>query len=162
MPLHFIDGKARAPFDAIIYATGYRTSFPFLRPGGLRPGCRIRAALSPACYPWGHNGLIFAGLVQPIGPTIPLVEIQGQWIARALGGSMTLPDAATRAREVEDHLRRRRETWLDSPRYALGGRLPALCRAAARGHAARRGRGMSRSAIHSQACPRARTDGTAQ
>lgn len=113
----FVDGS-RAPFDAIIYATGYRTSFPFLAREVFDPDAEA-GRLYRRMLPLGRDGLIFAGLVQPIGPTIPLVEIQGQWIAQALGGGMALPDAATRTREVEDHLRRRRKTWLDSPRYAL-------------------------------------------
>ncbi len=113
----FVD-DSRAPFDAIIYATGYRTSFPFLPRDVFDPDADA-GKLYRRMLPLGRDGLIFAGLVQPIGPTIPLVEIQGQWIAQALSAGMTLPDAGTRAREVEAHLRRRRETWLDSPRYAL-------------------------------------------
>jgi hypothetical protein len=37
-----------------------------------------------------HPGLIFAGLVQPVGPTIPLVEIQGRWLAAVLSGDIDL------------------------------------------------------------------------
>ena len=115
--VRFVDGS-RAPFDAIIYATGYRTSFPFLARELFDPDAEA-GRLYRRMLPLDLDGLIFAGLVQPIGPTIPLVEIQGQWIARALSGGMALPDAASRKHEVEAHLRRRRDTWLDSPRYTL-------------------------------------------
>jgi dimethylaniline monooxygenase (N-oxide forming) len=115
--VRFVDGS-RAPFDVIIYATGYRTSFPFLAREIFDPETEA-GRLYRRMIPLGLDGLILAGLVQPIGPTIPLVEIQGQWIARALSGDMALPDEAARAGEVEAHLARRRKTWLDSPRYAL-------------------------------------------
>ncbi len=60
---------------AVIYATGYRTSFPFLDPAvfAVRDG---QAGLYRRILAPDRPGLFFAGLVQPIGPTIPLVEIK--------------------------------------------------------------------------------------
>jgi hypothetical protein len=69
--------------------------------------------------PPGRPGLIFAGLVQPIGPTIPLVETQGKWIAAMLSGDLRLPDESGREREIEAHRERQRKTYLDSARYIL-------------------------------------------
>ncbi|HYI26854.1 MAG TPA: monooxygenase, partial [Bradyrhizobium sp.] len=66
-----------------------------------------------------HSGLYFAGLVQPVGPTIPLVEIQGEWLAAALSGAMRLPDPRTREREVKKHRDYQRRTYLDADRYIL-------------------------------------------
>jgi dimethylaniline monooxygenase (N-oxide forming) len=59
-----------------------------------------------------HPGLISAGLLQPVGPTIPLVEIQGRWLAAVLSGNTTLPDTAAQQREIV-HRKRQRETYLD-------------------------------------------------
>lgn len=116
----FTDG-VRDPFDAIIYATGYRTSFPFLDPGLARQAlgdesrpALYRRILSPAC-----PGLAFAGLVQPIGPTIPLVEIQARWLASLLSGAMAPAGPEDQRREIARHHAVQRRTWLDSPRYAL-------------------------------------------
>jgi len=66
-----------------------------------------------------YPGLIFAGLVQPVGPTIPLVEIQGQWIADYLAGKMSLPDQEQRVKEIEFHQETQRKTYLNSERYVL-------------------------------------------
>lgn len=66
-----------------------------------------------------HPGLIFAGLVQPIGPTIPLVEIQGKWIAAVLSGELKLPPPSVRKQEVDAHRRMQQQTYLDSKRYIL-------------------------------------------
>ncbi|MET0221168.1 MAG: monooxygenase, partial [Tardiphaga sp.] len=113
------DGS-RAPFDAVIYATGYRTTFPFLAPeifavpenGGM-------VDLYRRIVPPAQPGLFFAGLVQPIGPTIPLVEIQARWIAAVLTGKVALPAPGDMAIEVRDFHQKKQRTWLNSARYTL-------------------------------------------
>jgi hypothetical protein len=76
-------------------------------------------------------GLYFAGLVQPIGPNIPLVGIRARWLADVLSGKLTLPDRAAMDREIAKHravragggLQRVREA--DARRHAAGcGRRP--------------------------------------
>lgn len=113
----FRDGS-RQRFDAIIHATGYRTTFPFLSTeifdGERRPVRLFRRILPPE-----RPGLFFAGLVQPIGPTIPLVETQGLWIAAVLAGAVAVPDAAGMEREIDAHVAYQRSTYVDAERYAL-------------------------------------------
>ncbi len=113
----FVDGS-EAPMDAIIYATGYKTTFPFLPTEVFDPETQA-GRLYRRMFPPGQPGLIFAGLVQPIGPTIPLVETQGKWIAGVLSGELELPDDATQQREIDKHRERQRKTYLDSARYVL-------------------------------------------
>jgi dimethylaniline monooxygenase (N-oxide forming) len=115
--VEFEDGS-QENFDAIIFATGYRTTFPFVDKAVFDPD-RDVTNLYRRMISAKHPGLIFAGLFQPIGPTIPLVEIQGRWLAALLSGNIALPDAATRQREIELHRKRQRETYLDSERYTL-------------------------------------------
>lgn len=113
----FTDG-AREPFDALILATGYEARFPFLDPAIFSAGDRdvrlYRRIVAPAV-----PGLYFIGLVQPIGPTIPLVEVQARWIAAALAGAVRLPDRARMEAEIDAHLAALRARYVDSPRYAL-------------------------------------------
>ena len=56
--------------------------------------------------------------MQPIGPTIPLVEIQARWVALVLAGRTTLPDVATMQREIAAH-HRHQSRYLGSARYTL-------------------------------------------
>lgn len=116
--VRFVDG-AREAVDAIIYATGYRTSFPFLDTAIFA----VEEGRPPALYrrmvPSEHPSLFFSGLVQPVGPTIPLVEIQGRWIASVLSGGAALPDRAAMLREIEAHRARNARRYLDSGRYTL-------------------------------------------
>lgn len=115
----FADGR-RETFDAIIYATGYKTSFPFLAPEIFSvPENGGRVDLYRRITPPTQPGLFFAGLVQPIGPTIPLVEIQARWIAAVLSGKVALPAANDMALEVRGFYQDQLRTWLTSPRYTL-------------------------------------------
>jgi len=115
--VRFADGTSTSA-DVVIYATGYDPSFPFL-PADLvaqaeRGGRLYRRIVHPDA-----PGLYFAGLVQPVGPTIPLVEIQGRWIARALAGDVPLPDEAAQAQEIAAHRRWVRANFVNSERYRL-------------------------------------------
>jgi hypothetical protein len=116
--IEFADGS-RAPFDAVIYATGYRTTFPFLAPELFSVTEGEKVDLYRRMTPPTHPGLFFAGLVQPIGATIPLVEVQARWIAATLKGTIALPSVAEMAREVAQHHERKQRTWLNSARYTL-------------------------------------------
>lgn len=113
----FADGSQEV-FDAVIYATGYNIRFPFLDPAHFDPD-RQAGALYRRMISLDYQGLIFAGLVQPVGPTIPLVEKQGAWIAAHLAGKMALPDTAARAAEVAAHRAAQEKTYLGSARYVL-------------------------------------------
>lgn len=116
--VEFTDGS-RSEFDAVIHATGYRTTFPFLHPSIFSVEDGGSVDLYRRITPPSQSGLFFAGLVQPIGPTIPLVEIQARWIAATLAGKMKLPDPADMANEVKAHHARKQRTWLNSARYTL-------------------------------------------
>lgn len=113
----FADGDA-VPYDAVIYATGYDVSFPFLDRSVFDPEAEVGTLYRRMVVP-RHPGLIHAGLVQPVGPTIPLVETQGKWIAALVAGRMHLPDATAMAREIAAHHAYQRRTYLDAPRYQL-------------------------------------------
>jgi dimethylaniline monooxygenase (N-oxide forming) len=113
----FEDGRSE-PFDAIVMATGYRTSFPFLDPAVFEVRDN-QVGLYRRMLPPDRPGLFFVGLVQPIGPTIPLVEIQGRWLAAVLAGEVELPDRATMQAEIAEHQRKLAERYVNSARYTL-------------------------------------------
>jgi len=114
----FADGSREA-IDAIIYATGYNTVFPFLDPSLFRVEDGTPPPLYRRMVSIEQPGLIFAGLVQPVGATIPLVEIQGRWIARLLSGGMSLPERAAMEAEVAAHRREVARRYLHASRYTL-------------------------------------------
>lgn len=114
----FEDGT-RMACDAIVYATGYRTSFPFLAAEVFavedgKPPTLYRRIAAP-----DRPGLYMIGLVQPIGPTIPLVEIQAKWLAGVLSGKLKLPSPEKMRAEIEHHRRVVTRTYVGSDRYTL-------------------------------------------
>lgn len=113
----FVDGT-EAPYDAIVYATGYEVNFPFLDKGVFDPDLQCGELYRRMVIP-AHPGLIHAGLLQPVGPTIPLVETQGKWIAALASGRITLPSREKMDEEIRNHRDYQRKTYLDAPRYVL-------------------------------------------
>lgn len=113
----FVDGSVE-PFDAVIYATGYKTTFPFLQPE-LFEVRDNRVALYRRTLPPHLPGLYFVGLLQPIGATIPLVEIQARWLAAVLAGELKLPDRTAMDAEIARHHRALAKRYVGSARYAL-------------------------------------------
>lgn len=113
----FADGTEEA-IDSIIYATGYNIRFPFLASDVFDPD-EEAGRLYRRIVSLKHPGLLFAGLVQPVGPTIPLVEVQGRWIASMLSGKMRVPGSREQKQEVEAHITRQKETYVNSARYVL-------------------------------------------
>ena len=109
--VRFVDWSAE-PIDHIVYATGYRTSLPFLSSSLVAPHGRDlplyrRIAATEA------DGLYFAGFVDAPGGLLPVVETQGQWIAAALTGRLRLPPRDEMRREIERVEPRTRERFPD-------------------------------------------------
>ena len=112
------DDDSVAPVDTIVQATGYRTVFPFLSPSIFEVRDRDVRLYRRIAAP-DRPGLFFVGLGQPIGPTIPLVEIQGRWVAAVLAGAVALPDRAAMDDEIARHRATLARTYVDSARYTL-------------------------------------------
>ena len=106
--VQFQDGS-RALADAVVYCTGYKVSFPFFDPSFVSaPGNELPLYLR--CFHLDHRGLMFAGLAQPLGAIMPLVEAQGRLFASYLAGDYELPDADEMRRRTareREHVRRR-------------------------------------------------------
>jgi hypothetical protein len=115
--VRFEDGSVEA-IDAIIYATGYRATFPFLDPSvfEVRDG---EAALYRRMVSSEHPGLFMLGLIQPVGPTIPLVEVQARWLASVLSNETRLPDTQQMQKEIRQHREAIARRFVDSVRYTL-------------------------------------------
>ena len=106
--VHFRDGR-RVQADAIVYCTGYNVTFPFFDPSFVSAP-ENELPLYLRCFHLQHRGLMFAGLCQPLGAIMPLVEAQGRLFARYLTGEYELPDPSEMRRRTErerEHVRRR-------------------------------------------------------
>lgn len=113
----FEDGSCE-PVDVIIQATGYKTSFPFLD-RSLFEVNDGKVELYRRMLPPALPGLCLLGLVQPVGPTIPLVEVQARWLASVLACETKLPPAPVMAKEIESHGEAVARQFVGSARYTL-------------------------------------------
>ncbi len=115
--VRFVDGSAFAA-DAIVYCTGYHVTFPFFEPSFVSaPNNELPLFLR--CFHLEHRRLLFAGLAQPLGAIMPLVEAQGRLFASYLRGDYELPDAAEmreRARREREQVRRQ---FVATPRHTM-------------------------------------------
>jgi dimethylaniline monooxygenase (N-oxide forming) len=115
--VEFVDGSSVAA-DVLIYATGYRITFPFLDPGLIRaPGNRID--LFMRLFPPAHPDLAFVGLVQPLGAVMPIAEAQGRWIARYLCGEYALPPRPQMEAEIARYKRAMAKRYVTSKRHTI-------------------------------------------
>ncbi|MGO3122868.1 MAG: flavin-containing monooxygenase [Advenella sp.] len=113
----FEDGS-QEKIDAIIYATGYKTTFPFLE-GNVFSVPDGKASLYRRILVPDRPGLYMLGLIQPVGPTIPLVEIQAKWMASVLAGEIALPGKEQMQSEITQHRKGIEKRYIGSARYTL-------------------------------------------
>jgi dimethylaniline monooxygenase (N-oxide forming) len=105
----FEDGS-RAEVDAIVYATGYRISFPFLSRQLIAARGKELPLYRRIAAP-GLPGLYFAGLVDAPSGMLPIVEAQGAWIADVLAGRLALPPQEAMWRAIDRAERRTRRRF---------------------------------------------------
>src|SRR5262249_11530638 len=104
--------------DAIIYATGYRISFPFFdrdfisAPGNVLP-------LYKRMFKPEYDDLAFIGLGQAIPTIFPFAECQAKLAGRWLAGDWLLPSRT----EMEEQLRSDEQLYLrhysSRPRHTM-------------------------------------------
>ena len=89
--------------DAIVYATGYRISFPFFVDPALQPDADNRFPLYKRMFKPGVPDLIFMGLAQPLPTLVNFAEQQAKLVGAYLTGRYKLPaEAVMRATTAKD------------------------------------------------------------
>jgi cation diffusion facilitator CzcD-associated flavoprotein CzcO len=103
--------ESRVPADLIVWATGYRVSFPFLDPALVSAKDNDLPLWKRTLHP-DLPGLYFIGLVQPVGAVMPLAQAQGEWVAQLLTGRyVPPPDSEVRRQMRADHERNKRQFY---------------------------------------------------
>jgi flavin-binding monooxygenase-like protein len=115
--VRFVDGSEEE-IDLVIYCTGYKMTFPFLdekiflaKDNRMRLYRRVVAVEQP--------GLYFIGFVQPLGPIMPLAEVQSEWVADLLQGRASLPSGDEMRDEVGDYERKMKKRFVASKRHTV-------------------------------------------
>jgi cation diffusion facilitator CzcD-associated flavoprotein CzcO len=90
--VRFADGTEEE-IDAIVYATGYNVSFPFLGPETVEVVDNHVPLWKRMMKP-GIPNLFFMGLAQPLPTLVNFAEVQAKFAAKYLTGRYALPQAS--------------------------------------------------------------------
>jgi cation diffusion facilitator CzcD-associated flavoprotein CzcO len=115
--VRFEDGSVER-IDAIVYATGYRISFPFFDPDFISaPGNRL--PLFKRMFKPGIDDLAFIALAQAIPTLFPFAETQSKLAARWLSGEWALPEPAAMEAEIAADEQRFIAHYANRPRHTM-------------------------------------------
>jgi thioredoxin reductase len=118
----FADGSEE-PLDAIVYATGYRISFPFLdealvaAPGNILP-------LYKRIFKPGIDDLAFIGLAQALPSQFTFAEIQAKFVSMWLDGEWALPSVSEMELAIAADDRRFTGHYKSRPRHTMQHLVP--------------------------------------
>lgn len=113
----FTDGRTMRA-DLIVWATGYKVTFPFLDEALVNPVNNDLPLWKRTVHP-DLPGLYFIGLLQPVGAVMPLAEAQSMWVTEMLTGQYAPPsDANIRSQMHKEHETYKRRFY-DSPRHTM-------------------------------------------
>ncbi len=115
----FEDGT-EADYDMIVYATGYKVDFPFLKhveAFDVAESNDIRL-YKKVIHP-DHPKLFFLGLVQPLGAIMPLAEMQSKWLAKLINGECLLPDKEKMKASIDQDRKAMEKRYKKSARHTL-------------------------------------------
>jgi cation diffusion facilitator CzcD-associated flavoprotein CzcO len=104
--------------DAIIYATGYKVSFPFFDHDFLAAPENVLPLYKRMLKP-GIDDLAFIGLGQPIPTIFPFAELQSKIAARWLAGDWAPPPRAQMEAEIERDEAFHNAHFTNKPRHTM-------------------------------------------
>lgn len=115
--VRFADGTSEE-YSAIVYATGYDVSFPYL-PRSHVEITDNRLPLYFRVFHPEHRQLFFVGLAQTIGAILPVARQQAALLAEHLTGRYSLPDPAEIARAILAETSAREARYVPSARHTM-------------------------------------------
>lgn len=116
----FVDG-AQEKIDLIVYATGYKLSFPFIDPAFILDE-RSRPRLYLNAFHAQRDDLFVAGLIQPDSGLWGLADLQCRIMAHYISGMQRAPPAVDWFKQLKSAGgagMRPGVRYIDSPRHAL-------------------------------------------
>ena len=115
----FEDGTSQ-DFDMLIYATGYKITFPFLKhydEFDVEETNQI-ALYKHMIHP-DYDNLFFLALLQPLGAIMPLAELQAKWIANIISGKCTLANKENMQKAILEETQKLKKRYGQAPRHTL-------------------------------------------
>ncbi|NXJ68874.1 FMO5 monooxygenase, partial [Rostratula benghalensis] len=114
----FEDGT-REDIDAVVFATGYSFSFPFLE--GCVKVVENQIPLYKFMFPpdLEKPTLAFIGLIQPLGAIMPISELQCRWATRVFKGLNKLPPRHDMEADITQKREAMAKRYVKSQRHTI-------------------------------------------
>ncbi|XP_068566529.1 flavin-containing monooxygenase 5-like [Cebidichthys violaceus] len=118
--VEFDDGSVVEDVDLVVFATGYRFSFPFLASQVVSVS-ENKASLYKYVFPpeLDRPTLAIIGLVQPLGAIMPISEMQARWATRVFKGCIKLPSVASMLKDVQCKQETMAKRYVSSQRHTI-------------------------------------------
>ncbi|XP_070687769.1 flavin-containing monooxygenase 5-like [Pempheris klunzingeri] len=118
--VEFDDGSVVEGVDLVVFATGYRFSFPFLA-SHVVSASQNKASLYKNVFPpeLDRPTLAIIGLVQPLGGTIPVSEMQARWATRVFKGNIKLPSMTCMLKDIQYKEEAMAKRYVTSQRHTI-------------------------------------------
>lgn len=113
----FADGS-QEPMDIIIYATGYKISFPFFKQEYVDTKANDVRLFKRMIHPDYHN-LMFLGLVQPLCSIMPIAECQARLMTKYITGTYHLPSQAHLEKDMSRQHEEMKSRYVASKRHTI-------------------------------------------
>ncbi|NXT86496.1 FMO5 monooxygenase, partial [Anhinga rufa] len=113
------DDGTREEIDAVVFATGYSFSFPFLE--GCVKVVENQIPLYKFVFPpdLEKPTLAFIGLIQPLGAVMPISELQCRWATRVFKGLLDLPPSANMLADIIQTKEKMAKRYVKSQRHTI-------------------------------------------
>ncbi|XP_047442132.1 flavin-containing monooxygenase 5-like [Mugil cephalus] len=118
--VEFDDGSVVEDVDLVVFATGYKFSFPFLASHVVSVS-ENKAALYKYVFPpeIERPTLAIIGLVQPLGAIMPISEMQARWATRVFKGCIKLPSADAMLKDIQNKKEEMAKRYVTSQRHTI-------------------------------------------
>ncbi len=116
--IFFEDGSSQET-DLLIYCTGYKITFPFLKHIFFNVEDNNNLQLYLRMIHPDIQNMFFLGFVQPLGPIMPLAEIQSKYIAQVILGNISLPTKDLMQKAISKETKKNEKRYNKSPRHTI-------------------------------------------
>ncbi|XP_063969327.1 flavin-containing monooxygenase 5-like [Lytechinus pictus] len=115
----FDDGSEEA-LDLVVLATGYKIAFPYI-PQSVLPINDNHVEMYKFVFNPEHKHPTMAvlGMVQPIGPIMPVSELQARWASRVFKGINQLPSREVMTKRIKKRNDDMAKRYKKSPRHTI-------------------------------------------
>ncbi|XP_029005114.1 flavin-containing monooxygenase 5-like [Betta splendens] len=118
--VEFDDGSKVEDVDLVVFATGYRFSYPFLTSNVVSVS-ENKTDVYKFVFPpeLDRPTLAIIGLVQPLGAIMPISEMQARWATRVFKGCIKLPSAAAMLKDIRYKQETMAKRYVASQRHTI-------------------------------------------